>query len=176
MFGFVTFLISLIPEVESKGGGSGSRPGGGRPGVVRPVKPPYTPYKPKSSSKSFGPKKVVAFAAGAYVGGKVAQKVTVNFILEKSMICIKKITQDIKNLYIAHFINFKIGKKFKKGFIPDDDNYGFNEWNRDAQIDGWVCRNDEDCDWIDDHLGCDDRSFSSAGLNVNFFIFIGHYG
>ena len=76
---FVTFLFSLVPPVESKGGskGSGSRPGVYRPGGSRPTnsKPSYTPSK-GISSKGFGAKKVVAFAAGAYIGGKVAKKVT----------------------------------------------------------------------------------------------------
>ena len=84
--GSVTYLFSLVPPVESKGGskGSGSRPGGSRPGGSRPgssrptnSKPSYTPSK-GVSSKGFGAKKVVAFAAGAYIGGKVAKKVNVN--------------------------------------------------------------------------------------------------
>ena len=47
--------------------------------------------------------------------------------------------------------------------------YEFNEWYRSARIDGWICRNDQDCNWIDDHLGCDDRSFSSENLKVDFY-------
>ena len=87
---FVTFLLSLAPPVESKRGkGSGSRPGGSRPGGSRPggsrptnSKPSYTPSK-GVSSKGFGAKKVVAFAAGAYIGGKVAKKVNVNLFWSK---------------------------------------------------------------------------------------------
>ena len=84
--GSVTYLFSLVSPVEGKGGskGSGSRPGGSRPGGSRPgssrptnSKPSYTPSK-GVSSKGFGTKKVVAFAAGAYIGGKVAKKVNVN--------------------------------------------------------------------------------------------------
>ena len=84
--GSVTYLFSLVPPVDGKGGskGSGSRPGGSRPGGSRPgssrptnSKPSYTPSK-GVSSKGFGTKKVVAFAAGAYIGGKVAKKVNDN--------------------------------------------------------------------------------------------------
>ena len=91
----VTFLLSLAPPVESKRGkGSGSRPGGSRPGGSRPggsrpggsrptnSKPSYTPSK-GVSSKGFGAKKVVAVAAGAYIGGKVAKKVNVNLFWSK---------------------------------------------------------------------------------------------
>ena len=82
---FVTFLFSLAPLIESKGGrGSGSRPGGSRPGGSRPTnsKPSYTPSK-GVSSKGFGAKKVVAVAAGAYIGGKVVKKVNVNLFCSK---------------------------------------------------------------------------------------------
>ena len=67
-------IISFVPQVDSKGGGRpGSRPGGSG---SRPVisKPPYKPVG-GSSSKGFGTKKVIAVAAGAYIGGKVAKKV-----------------------------------------------------------------------------------------------------
>jgi len=136
--GSVTYLFSLVPPVEGKGGskGSGSRPGGSRPGSSRPTnsKPSYTPSK-GVSSKGFGAKKVVAFAAGAYIGGKVAKK---------------------------------IGKKFNKGLKFGDDDFDFDDWDREARVDGWICRNDQDCSWIDDHLACDDRDFSSSRLNGNW--------
>lgn len=34
--------------------------------------------------------------------------------------------------------------------------YGFNEWNRWREIDGFMCRNDNDCNWIDNRLYCQD--------------------
>ena len=67
-------VITLVHRVDGKGGGRpGSRPGGSG---SRPVisKPPYKPVG-GSSSKGFGTKKVIAVAAGAYIGGKVAKKV-----------------------------------------------------------------------------------------------------
>ena len=77
-------LITLVHQVDSKGGGRpGSRPGGSgsRPGGSgsRPVisKPPYKPSG-GSSSKGFGTKKVIAVAAGAYIGGKAVKKVNEN--------------------------------------------------------------------------------------------------
>ena len=68
-----------------------------------------------------------------------------------------------------YFILFKIEKKFRKGLFSSDLDYGFDDWYRSAGIDGWICRNDQDCNWIDDHLGCDDRLFSSTNLKVNFY-------
>jgi len=49
-----------------------------------------------------------------------------------------------------------------------DSDFNFDDWDREARVDGWICRNDQDCNWIDDHLGCDDRGFSSSGLNGNW--------
>ena len=30
--------------------------------------------------------------------------------------------------------------------------YGFNQWNRDREADGMLCRNTNDCNWIDPRL------------------------
>ena len=73
------FFFSIVHQVESKGGSFGGRPGSGsRPTLGKPS------YKPTSgvSSKGFGAKKVVAFAAGAYVGGKVAKKVNTLYVVK----------------------------------------------------------------------------------------------
>ena len=35
-------------------------------------------------------------------------------------------------------------------------------------MDGWVCRDDKDCTWIDPNLGCDDREFSLHSVNVRY--------
>ena len=63
---------------------------------------------------------------------------------------------------------FQIGKKFSKGIFKFADvDFDFNDWDRHARIDGWVCRNDADCTWIDDNLGCDDRDFEIREINVS---------
>ena len=62
----------------------------------------------------------------------------------------------------------QIKKKFTKGVFKFLDlEYEFEDWDRNAQIDGWVCRNDEDCTWIDDKLGCDDRDFNLQMITVS---------
>ena len=67
--------------------------------------------------------------------------------------------------------HFKIGKKFNKGLKFGDSDFDFDDWDREARVDGWICRNDQDCNWIDDHLACDDRDFSSSRLNVSYLYF-----
>jgi len=34
--------------------------------------------------------------------------------------------------------------------------YGFNQWNRDREIDGFLCRTTDDCSWLDRRLYCQD--------------------
>ena len=34
--------------------------------------------------------------------------------------------------------------------------YGFNDWNRWREIDGFMCRDSNDCNWIDPRLYCQD--------------------
>ena len=59
-------------------------------------------------------------------------------------------------LYVGGKVAKKLGKAFVKGIFPD---YSFDEWRILANKDGWLCRNDRDCSWIDPSLGCDDRDF-----------------
>ena len=53
----------------------------------------------------------------------------------------------------------------------DDYNepYSFASWDRNARKDGWVCRSDEDCEWLDPHLGCDDNEFEMRNVQVWWF-------
>jgi hypothetical protein len=37
--------------------------------------------------------------------------------------------------------------------------WGFNDWNRWREIDGFMCRDDNDCKWIDERLFCQDYEF-----------------
>ena len=46
------------------------------------------------------------------------------------------------------------------------ENYNYNQWYGYSRIDGWLCRSDRDCEWIDQNLGCDDREFSVNVVNV----------
>ena len=49
----------------------------------------------------------------------------------------------------------KLTPKFKlSGFDGD-----FDEWNRNRQLDGFLCRTDADCAWVDSKLKCDKEGF-----------------
>ena len=58
----------------------------------------------------------------------------------------------------------QIKKKFKKSTKFVD--YDFDDWERDARLDGWACRHDQDCAWIDEKLGCNDYGFEPSTIKV----------
>ena len=43
---------------------------------------------------------------------------------------------------------------------------GYGDYNRYMRIDGMVCRDDRDCAWLDQNMGCDDRSLRSQPITV----------
>ena len=66
------FMLSLIQGVDGKKKSKGKgKTGGGGKSISGGIKK----YKSKNSLKSFG-KKAVVFGAGAYIGGKLAKKVS----------------------------------------------------------------------------------------------------
>ena len=70
-------------------------------------------------------------------------------------------------------IELQIGKAFKpKIFFFGGRDYDFDEWRGFSKIDGWLCRSDRDCEWMDRNLGCDDREFSINVVNVRKLIVI----
>ena len=44
----------------------------------------------------------------------------------------------------------------RRGFTNYDSHYDFDDWNDWREADGFLCRNDNDCEWIDDNLSCED--------------------
>ena len=52
----------------------------------------------------------------------------------------------------------KMASKFagRRGFTNYDSHYDFDDWNDWREADGFLCRSDNDCEWIDDNLSCED--------------------
>ena len=70
---------------------------------------------------------------------------------------------------VGAYAGYKISEGLGKLFNPNVFNYngvqyGFNTWDRNARIDGWVCRNDGDCNWLDKHLQCETNGFSLSQI------------
>merc|ERR1719483_1410191 len=54
--------------------------------------------------------------------------------------------------------SYQIGKMSSGygGWNNHPRGYGFNQWNRDREIDGFMCRKTDDCSWMDRQLYCQD--------------------
>lgn len=54
--------------------------------------------------------------------------------------------------------SYQIGKMSSGygGWNNHPRGYGFNQWNRDREIDGFMCRSTNDCNWLDRQLYCQD--------------------
>ena len=83
--GFATFLFLLVSPAENKSRdrGGGGLPGGNRPTILKPLNKSIIDV----SRKAFDSKEVVAFPAGAYVGGKIVNKVNFNPFLILFYMC-----------------------------------------------------------------------------------------
>jgi len=58
---------------------------------------------------------------------------------------------------IGKAIGKALAKKLKEKFNKKkqvDENYTFNSWNKWRQADGILCRNDNDCNWLNEDLKC----------------------
>ena len=113
--------------------------GGSRESSSKRTTSGYKPYKSKASELDFGNnvEKAASFGAGAYIGAKVEKELAKGFA------------------------------KIAKGvFLFSGVNYNLAQWRQFSDVDGWFCRNDKDCDWIDPQLGCHDRSFNIQRVNA----------
>ena len=46
--------------------------------------------------------------------------------------------------------------------------FTFKTWKQLANLDGWVCRSHEDCNWISHELYCDTKSFNVAEVKASW--------
>ena len=74
-------------------------------------------------------------------------------------------TNQMKQIQNDNITMLQIKKSFKPFRFGGRD-YDYDEWDQYARIDGWVCRNDRDCSWLDPRLGCNDYEFSINLINV----------
>jgi hypothetical protein len=58
---------------------------------------------------------------------------------------------------VGVYAGYKLGQlssRFSGGYHRNE--YGFNDYNRWREIDGFMCRDSNDCNWIDQRLYCQD--------------------
>ena len=70
------------------------------------------------------------------------------------------------------YLSYKASKKLRKSFKPKKyrSRYGvkvdvdFDDWENWMEVDGMLCRNDNDCNWLDANLGCNDYEFEPSSI------------
>ena len=75
---------------------------------------------------------------------------------------------------LAAYGGYQLGKlsgRFGGWGYGHQHGYGFNDWNRWREIDGFMCRDSNDCNWIDPRLYCQDYEldFTPSVRTVNNF-------
>ena len=75
--------------------------------------------------------------------------------------------------------SYKLGKaaaKFAKR-VFDDPDIDFNTWNRWREADGFLCRTDNHCNWLDENLECQQvEEFGwTVSAEVSFLESIGQF-
>jgi len=137
--------ICEVNDAKKRGGSrpssssSGSRPSSGSSirtritNAFKPKKRPSgssfgSPPKPKSKLKS-RLKKAALVGVGVYAGYKLT-KMASKFAKRRA--------------------------EGRRGFTNYDSHYDFDDWNDWREADGFLCRSDNDCEWIDDNLSCED--------------------
>ena len=66
---------------------------------------------------------------------------------------------------VGVYAGYKVAKLEKKFSQPGFGNsYKFNDWNDWREADGFLCRSNKDCQWIDDKLNCEDYELDFTPL------------
>lgn len=156
-----TSTVNGSPSPKKRGGSSGSSGSKSSSSGTSGSRPSSSWFGGSKKKSSFGK------SPGSFGGGYKPSK---SGISKKSFSNGKKWKKALAfgaGAYIGAKVLKKIGKAFKpKIFHFGGRDYDYNQWYGYSRIDGWVCRNDRDCEWIDQNLGCDDREFSINLINA----------
>ena len=72
---------------------------------------------------------------------------------------------------VGAYAGYKVAKLATKFSRPGFGNsYKFNDWNDWREADGFLCRSNKDCKWIDDNLNCEDYELDFTPLVSPIFI------
>merc|ERR1712172_339853 len=68
---------------------------------------------------------------------------------------------------VGAYAGYKVAKlagKFSRPGFGNSYGYKFNDWNDWREADGFLCRSNKDCQWIDDNLNCEDYELDFTPL------------
>ncbi len=105
---------------------------------------PEADSKGRSKSSWFGSKKKTSSGGGLF-GGSSRRKSKYGTLKKAAVIG------------ASVYGGYQLGKLTSRfGHYGGGYRYGFNDWNRWREVDGFMCRDNNDCNWIDDRLYCQD--------------------
>jgi len=163
----VVILSSFVQDIECKSRGSSRGSSGSGRGFRGKVRKFFNGGKSKQSSGNVG---------NQYSGGGWRQPTKAEIPKTPNSGITKGTSTKKKGFFRKNwkkavafgagaYVGHKVAKNVHKLFRPNifDYNgvqYDFDTWDRNARVDGWVCRSDNDCNWLDPQLECDDREFT----------------
>ena len=60
---------------------------------------------------------------------------------------------------------YKLGKLRERAKHYNNPNFNIDAWNTRRQVDGFLCRYNSDCMWLDQNLGC--ANVTTFGWTIN---------
>ena len=75
------------------------------------------------------------------------------------------------------YVGYKLTKAASKFANFDDPDIDFNTWNKRREADGFLCRTDNHCNWLDENLECQQvEEFGwTVSADVSFVESIGQF-
>merc|ERR1712223_1073758 len=134
------------------------RGGGGRGGGSRGSSTSRGGRRWGGSSRSHSSSSSSSFGSNAYKKSK----------RKKAISTLKKVAVVGAVAYGAYQVG-KMTQRFSNYGWGYNGGVNFNTWNRWRQADGFLCRNDKDCTWLDDNLECQKVGNFGWSINPNWF-------
>lgn len=162
-FGLFLVVILLVVVVANVEGGRGSRGGSSRGSSSSSRRSSsYSSSNSRSRSNNAGSRSSSNY--GSSRGNKYGKK-------KKSGI--KSKLKKAAIVGVGVWAGYKVAKATAKfaawglGGIPRP-NWGFGDWNRWRQAEGMLCRNDNDCRWLDQNFQCSDYELTFTPSSLWF--------
>jgi len=151
----ILVILASICEVnhakKRKGGSSSSRPSSSSSGS-RPSSSSGSSLKTRITN-AFKPKKR---PSGSSSGSPPKPKSKLKSRLKKAAL-----------VGVGVYAGYKVAKlasKFSSRGSGWGNSYKYNDWNDWREADGFLCRSNKDCQWIDDNLNCEDYELEFTPL------------
>ena len=129
----VILTLALVSAIPKKRGGGSSKGGFGKSHSHSHSQPDFS-------------------GAKRWLGGSKISKVE-SKVKAKNFKTVKKVALVAAGAYVGYKLA-KLGAKF--GSWRHGGSWGFDDWDDWREADGMLCRNNDDCTWVDQRMQCED--------------------